>query len=93
MKKLLICIVLALVLTIPVSLGIMRMPWFWEWFNTGSGWEVLNPALKAVGSVGGEQDYNVLYEVLLIVGFMISMVISTLIVTGVSHMRRKHLKP
>jgi hypothetical protein len=92
MKNFLICAVLATALTIPVSLGIARMPWLIEWFNNGSGWDTLAPLLRAVGSIGVEEDENVFLILLLAASFVISMLVSATLlacVRRVTHQRGK----
>ena len=89
MKKLLLCGALALVLTVPVSIGIARTPWLIGWFSTGSGWDTLGPLLRAVGSIGPEEDENVFLAVLLGVSFIVSMGISALLVAGASRLRNR----
>jgi hypothetical protein len=88
MKKLLVRIVLALLLTLPVFFGITRMPWFWAWFNDGSGWDTIAPVLKSLGSIGAEEDENILFGLVLIVSFMISVVVSIMGTTAMDRPRR-----
>jgi hypothetical protein len=87
MKKFFICMSLTLLLTVPVSIGIARMPWLVTWFDEGTGWDVFNPVLRLVGSVGGEQDYDILFGTFLLAGFVVSMGISALLIAGASRLR------
>lgn len=78
----------ALLLTLPIFLGITRMPWFWAWFNDGSGWDTLAPILKMLGAIGAEDDENVLFGLVLAVSFMISLIISTTCAAAIDRLRR-----
>ncbi|GAB2905923.1 hypothetical protein GCM10027093_49940 [Paraburkholderia jirisanensis] len=89
MKKFLLFAALTLLLSVPVSIGIARMPWLIAWFDEGSGWDVFNPVLKLMGSIGGEQDYNILFGTFLLAGFIVSMGISALLVAGASRLRNR----
>ncbi|GAB2905915.1 hypothetical protein GCM10027093_49930 [Paraburkholderia jirisanensis] len=88
MKKPFVRAVLAPLLTLPIFLGITRMPWFWAWFNDGSGWDMLAPILKMLGAIGAEDDENVLFGLVLAVSFMISLIISTTCAAAINRLRR-----
>jgi hypothetical protein len=89
MEKFLLCASLTLLLSVPVSIGIARMPWSIAWFDEGSGWDVFKPVLKLMGSIGGEQDYNILFGTFLLAGFIVSIPISALLVAGASRLRNR----
>lgn len=75
MKKALLVLVCALVLTIPAYIVIVTNPWARAWWDSGAGPVALAPFYRMSGSVGVEGDDNVLTVVLLAVSFVSSLVV------------------
>ncbi|MBB5461426.1 hypothetical protein [Paraburkholderia sp. Cpub6] len=88
MKKALICVALALVLTLPIAVGIARMPGIDEWFASGAGSEFFAPLFKVLDSVGGENDTDIIVATLLVVSFLVSLILAVALLAIDSHLRR-----
>ncbi|CAN7404037.1 hypothetical protein LJR230_002436 [Trinickia sp. LjRoot230] len=78
----------ALVLTFLLYLGITATPWLAAWFEHGSGWDVFSPIFRTLGSVGGEQDESVLFAMLLLASFLISLAASAFAAWVIERRRR-----
>ncbi|MFT4069019.1 hypothetical protein [Paraburkholderia sp.] len=88
MKKVLICILLALVMTVPVTVGIARLPGVYEWLDSGAGYDFLKPLFIALGSNGCESHSDIVVGILYLVGFIVSLVFAVAAWTVVSRLRR-----
>jgi hypothetical protein len=87
MKKSLICFVLALVMTLPVGVGIMCMPVVEEWFASGAAYDFFAPLFNALDSGGGEGNSDVIFGTLYIVSFIVSLIFAVTCWTVVSRLR------
>ncbi|MFT4069020.1 hypothetical protein [Paraburkholderia sp.] len=89
MKKALICIVIALVMTLPVGVGIMRVPIVAKWFASDAAYEFLFiPLFKALGSHGSESSSDIIVGTVLIVSFVVSLALAVAGWTVVGRLRR-----
>ncbi|MFT4069018.1 hypothetical protein [Paraburkholderia sp.] len=88
MKKALICIVLALLMTLPVGVGIMHIPGVAEWFSSGEGYEFFAPLFDALGADGSESHSDVIFGTLYLVSFVISLALAVAGWTVVGRLRR-----
>ena len=75
MRKLAV-LVLALVLTLPVYVGITWIPWLAGWFARGTGWDVFAPIFRMLGSRGGEQYESFLFATFLLISFLLSLILA-----------------
>ncbi|WP_186105540.1 hypothetical protein [Burkholderia gladioli] len=71
--------VLALLLTLPIYAGVAAIPWLSHWFNDGTGWDVVAPTLRALGSEGGEQSDDFLLGSLLAISFVLALIASWIV--------------
>lgn len=78
----------ALVLTFPLYLGITATPWLAAWFAHGSGWDVFSPIFRRLGSIGGEQDESMLFAMLLLASFLISLAATAFAARVIERRRR-----
>ncbi|MEM5299371.1 hypothetical protein VSR82_34305 [Burkholderia sp. JPY481] len=90
MKKALICVALALAMTLPIAVGIARMPGIDEWFASGAGSEFFAPLFEMLDSVGGENNTDIIVATLLVVSFFVSLMLAVALLAIVSHLRRTH---
>ncbi|MGF6965503.1 preprotein translocase subunit SecG [Paraburkholderia sp. WC7.3g] len=90
MKKVLICVALALALTLPIAVGIARMPGIDTWFASGAGYEFFAPLFKGLDSVGGENNTDIIVATLFVVSFLVSLMLAVVSLAMVSHLRRTH---
>jgi hypothetical protein len=90
MKKALICIALALALTLPIAVGIARMPGIDEWFASGAGYEFFAPLFKLLDSVGGENNTDIIVATLFVVSFFVSLMLVVALFAIVGHLHRTH---
>jgi hypothetical protein len=88
MKRALICIVLALVMTLPVGVGVMCLPVVQEWFASGAAYEFFAPLFSALDSGGGEGNSDVIFGTLYLVSFVVSLIFVATSWTVVSRLRR-----
>ncbi|MFT4069021.1 hypothetical protein [Paraburkholderia sp.] len=88
MKKALFCIVFALVMTLPVGVGIMCLPGVDEWFASGEGYEFFAPLFKALDSHGSETNSDIVFGTLYLVSFVLSLVFAVASWTIIGHLRR-----
>ncbi|MBN3849237.1 hypothetical protein G3N58_20765 [Paraburkholderia sp. Ac-20342] len=90
MKKTLICITLALVMTLPVGVGIAYIPGVAEWFASGSGYEFFTPLFKALDSHGSETNSDIIFGTLYTVSFILSLMLVAILLAIVNRWRRTH---
>ncbi|WP_062124960.1 hypothetical protein [Paraburkholderia monticola] len=92
MKTILICILIALVLTLPVGVGIAHVPGVAEWFASGEGYEFFDPFFNAFGADGGESTSDIIFGTLYVVSFVVSLALAIAawaIVSGLRRMDRR----
>ncbi|WP_233832568.1 hypothetical protein [Paraburkholderia sp. ZP32-5] len=87
MKKALICFVTALVMTLPVSIGIARIPGSLEWTASEQGHKFFDPLYKAFDAYGCESGSDVVFGTLLLFSFFISLVLAVAGWTAVTRLR------
>ena len=75
MKKVLLSFVAALVLTLPVYIGIGKNEWVNDWFINGAGWDMFTPLFRLCNSVGITGDGGILITAMLTISFLISFVL------------------
>ncbi|SMG39134.1 hypothetical protein [Paraburkholderia susongensis] len=90
MKKALICIALALLMMLPVTIGIVRIPIVEKWLASSAGYEFFIPLFKALGSIGGESNMDIIFAATLVVGFVVSLVLAAALLAIVSRLRHTH---
>ncbi|MBN3806901.1 hypothetical protein GXB81_28200 [Paraburkholderia sp. Ac-20336] len=90
MKKTLICITLALVMTLPVAIGIIRIPGMDEWFSSGADYDFFEPLFKALGSDGNESNSDIVFATMLITSFFLSLALIIACWAIVSHLHRAY---
>lgn len=73
MRRPLIHLALAALLTVPVALGISRIPGFGAWFASGSGYRFFGPLFRAFDSDGGEQNTDIIVGTILGLSFLLSL--------------------
>jgi hypothetical protein len=76
MKRALICFVIALVMTIPVGIGIACLPGMIEWTTTEYGHKFFDPLYKAFDAYDCETKPDVILGTLLVFSFFISLVLA-----------------
>lgn len=86
-------LVLALVLTLPIYLGITSIPWLADWFASGAGWDVFSPIFRMLGSRGGEQNESMLFAMLLLISFLLSLALAAWVSRVVMRYRRRRASP
>lgn len=72
MKRYLLRILLAIVLTVPVCLVLSRIDSLARWVGSEPVWHALRPVFDLFGSYGVEGDANVIVTLLLVVSFLIA---------------------
>ncbi|KGS90915.1 hypothetical protein X942_6303 [Burkholderia pseudomallei MSHR5596] len=72
MKRYLLRILLAIVLTVPVCLALSRIDSLARWVGSEPVWRALRPVFDLFGSYGVEGDANVIVTLLLVVSFLIA---------------------
>jgi len=84
MKKTLICFVLALLITLPVTAGLARFPGIDEWISNGTGHELFEHLFIALDAHGCEETEDVIVVTMLIVSFFLSLalVVATWAIVG-----------
>jgi hypothetical protein len=87
MKKALICIGLAFVMTLPVGVGIAHIPGVAEWFASGKGYKFFAPLFKALGADGCESTSDVIFGTLYLLSFFISLALAVAGWTAVARLR------
>ncbi|MBN3806898.1 hypothetical protein GXB81_28185 [Paraburkholderia sp. Ac-20336] len=90
MKKTLICITFALMMTLPVGAGILCIPAVDEWLDTGSGYEFFTPLFQALDSHGSETNSDIIFGTLYTVSFTLSLMLAAALLAIVSRWRRTH---
>ncbi|APA86323.2 hypothetical protein BJG93_13615 [Paraburkholderia sprentiae WSM5005] len=66
------------------------MPGIDEWFASGAGSEFFAPLFNALGSVGGENNTDIIVATLLVVSFLVSLMLVVVSFAIFSHLRRTH---
>ncbi|NML32012.1 hypothetical protein [Paraburkholderia antibiotica] len=89
MKKALICVALALLMTIPVGVGIAHIPWVYQWFGSGAGYEFYSPLFDALGADGTEENSEIIVGSLYLLGFVVSLVFVVIGWAIVGRLRRR----
>ena len=82
MKKALLSFVAALLLTLPIYIGIGKNPWVNDWFINGAGWDVFIPLFRLCNAIGITGDADILIAAMLTISFLISLAV-VLVVTAV----------
>jgi len=78
MKKVLLSFVAALVLTLPVYIGIGKNEWVNDWFINGAGWDMFTPLFRLCNAVGITGDGGILITAMLI-SFVLVLVASAVV--------------
>lgn len=73
MRRSLRHLALAALLTVPVAIGISRIPGFDAWFASGSGYRFFGPLFRAFDSDGGEQNTDIIVGTILGLSFLLSL--------------------
>ncbi|MPW20354.1 hypothetical protein GCT13_26570 [Paraburkholderia sp. CNPSo 3157] len=89
MKKFLIVLGLAIVMTWPVAFAISRVPGLIESCLGGAGYELLRPLFDAYGAIGVEDDMDVVITILLTTSFALSILFATFFLLVLRHYRIK----
>ncbi|MCC8393149.1 hypothetical protein LJ656_11155 [Paraburkholderia sp. MMS20-SJTR3] len=74
MKRALICLTLALLMSLPVGYGISRLPGVWEWIYSADGYSFFKPLFRAFDTYGNEGNLDVIIGTLTVAGFFVSLV-------------------
>lgn len=74
MKKALICLVAALVLMLPVYIGMANIQPLEAWFMSGAGWAALEPWFRLCNAIGIHGDGRILTNTMLFFSFVVSLV-------------------
>ncbi|SMG39137.1 hypothetical protein [Paraburkholderia susongensis] len=90
MKKALICFVLALLMTLPVAIGIVRIPVVDGWLNSDASDGFFKPIFIALDSHGCESNSDIIFAATLVVGFVVSLALVVAFWAIVSRLRRTH---
>jgi hypothetical protein len=88
MKKALICFVTALVMTLPVGIGIARLPGVIEWSGTEQGHKFFHPLYEAFDAYDCESSSDVILGTLFLLSFVISLALALAGWTAVTRLRR-----
>ncbi|ATF36653.1 hypothetical protein CO709_27545 [Burkholderia thailandensis] len=75
MKRPILYIFAALVLTLPIYTGIANIPAVDHWFTSGAGWEAFEPIFKAVERMGFQGEGRIIIASMLLISFLISLLI------------------
>lgn len=73
MKKALICLVAALVLMLPVYIGVANIRPLEAWFMSGAGWAAFEPWFRLCNAIGIRGDGRILTNTMLFLSFMVSL--------------------
>ncbi|AYQ86915.1 MULTISPECIES: hypothetical protein [Burkholderia] len=87
--KIIARVAFALLLTLPIYIGVSANPWLSHWFNDGNGWDVASPIFHVLGSDGGEEDEDYLCGTLLLVSFALALLPSHLTLEWVDRNLRR----
>lgn len=90
MKRFFVSLIAALILALPIAIGIGRSPWFGDWMTHGRGWDAFDPLLNFFGVVGVEGEGDVVVNALLIVSFMLSFALAWFAFGAITRSRRCH---
>ncbi|MBN3849234.1 hypothetical protein G3N58_20750 [Paraburkholderia sp. Ac-20342] len=90
MKKTLICIALALVMTLPVMVGLAHLPGVFEWIDSGMGHDLFEYLFIALDAQGCEETADVIAVTMLIVSFFLSLALVVATWAIVGRWRRMH---
>ncbi|RKE24366.1 hypothetical protein B0G76_8251 [Paraburkholderia sp. BL23I1N1] len=74
-------VLLAVVLTVPVFLGLTRIDSLLGWLYSESGYRTLGPLFHLFGAVGVEGHESVIAGVLLVISFILALCIASLVFT------------
>jgi len=73
-------VLLALVLTVPVFIGLTRIDVLLRWLYSESGYRVLDPVFRLFGTVGVEGHESVIAGVLMIFSFIAALCVASIAV-------------
>ena len=91
MKKVLIYIGLALVTTLSITFGLMRVPIVYEWFASDLAHDFLfMPLHKALDSYGCEAHLDIMLGMVLIISFVLSLILIIICRAMIGRMRRTY---
>jgi hypothetical protein len=88
MKRALISVALALVMTVPFGIGIAWFPGVWEWIHSTEGHKFFEPLFKTFDAYGFEQQSEVVAATVYLLGFVVSLVFVIAFWTMVGRPRR-----
>lgn len=86
-------ILLAVVLTVPVFLGVTRIDILVSWLFSESGYQALSPLFRLFGTVGVEGHENVIAGVLLVLSVVIAVGLVCVGSTLLKRLRARDLQP
>ncbi|MFM0660129.1 hypothetical protein [Paraburkholderia sediminicola] len=72
-------VLFALVLTVPVFLGLTRIDMLLRWLYSESGYQVLDPLFRLFGAVGVEGHESVIAGVLVALSFIVALCIASIV--------------
>jgi hypothetical protein len=89
MKKSLACIALAALLTLPIAIGMSRLPGLGQWITSESGYRIWGPLFRAFNSDGGEQSTDIIVGTILTISFLLALAGSAAFASIVSRCRKR----
>ena len=73
MRSILARLAAALVLTLPIYIGLANVPMLERWFLDGDGWQAIEPILHGMGWLGIRGDGRILIGGMLLLSFLIAL--------------------
>lgn len=75
MKKMLIRLVAALVLTLPVYIGLGHLGPLDRWFESGAAWDAFDPLFRLGEIVGVTDQASIVIHTMFVVSFIIACIV------------------
>ena len=80
------CVIAAVILTLPVYIGIANIPWINDWFMSGAGWDEFEFIFRVFNVMGISENGKILIGVMLGFSFPLSFVMSFVVTWAGSKM-------
>ncbi len=93
MKKIWACLLLGLLMTVPVYLLLVTSEPVRAWSAGDASYTAFQPLFRALNSVGGEQNEDIVTAVWLLLSFVIALALATLAVGLAARRRRRGARP
>jgi|GEM_PF-2720818 len=87
MKNRMIIVVLAVLLTLPIYLGLANTPAINDWFLYGQGWAAFQPLFDLCNKVGLYGNATILITAMFVISFLIALAVVSLCRFAIRRMR------